>query len=270
MNRNPVINPNRSSTKIGYIYKITAPNGHSYIGQTIQNPDERLRQHIYNAENYRNDCTKLENAIRKHTDSMKHEILMIINENLLDYYETIFIEFFNTKTPNGYNLRDGGNGGCTEEMRAQMRIGNDKKLANKSWPDEKYPRVKYIYWYHETNSYGTALEGWRVSDHPNGRSKTIADSNLSMDDKYELAIKYKEFLDNYVGYFDDREQRPMHLGKYKNTGYKVRKPGFPSKWFNEQTKGESYSRAFAYLVSITMNHEFDKVFKNILIPYFED
>lgn len=61
----------------------------------------------------------LENAIRKHgADAFTHETLLIINENLLDYYETKFIEMFNTKTPYGYNLRDGGDGGYRGDERA--------------------------------------------------------------------------------------------------------------------------------------------------------
>ncbi len=263
----PRINPNRSATVTGYIYMHTSPSGKSYIGQTIRTPEERWNEHVRHADNHIDQCRALENAIRDYgAESFIHEVLMVVNENQLDYYEATLIKAYDTKAPKGYNLRDGGDGGCTDEMRARMRIGNDKKIEHKEWKYEHHPKVKYLIWYHEINKHGTYLEGYRVSDHPNGINKTYASSKISIDERYRLAVEYKVFLDNHVGYFDDRAKRPMHVGRYKESGYKVRMPGFPSKWFWSGDERADEIAAYEYLISICPNNKFDRVFKNCVIP----
>lgn len=152
-------------------------------------------------------------------------------------------------------------------MKERMRIGNNKKIPNKSWKYEHHEKLKYVFWYHEINKHGTQLEGYRVSDHPNGRPKTFADSNLSMDEKYKLAVEYKLFLDTYQGYSDTRDKLPMSMGKYNTVGYKVRYPGTASKWFNTPDESANRINAFEYLISICPNHCFARVFKDCNFPY---
>ena len=269
MNEPQMINPKRSATAPAYIYKITSPSGKSYIGQTTQNPKTRWIQHIYAANATENKCRAFERAIRKYgEDAFTHETLLLINENMVDYYEVKLIALYDTLSPNGYNLRDGGNvGTCTAEMRAQMVIGNNKKIANKSWNYEHHPKVKYIYWYHEINKHGTFLEGYRVSDHPNGRPKTFADSRLTIDERYQKAVEYRNSLDIVEDFHDEREKRPMHMGRYRVTGYKVRFPGIASKWFYTGDEAADKKDAYEFLISICPDYMFDKVFKNCEIPF---
>lgn len=262
-----MINEKRSN-KVGYIYIHTSPSGKSYIGQTTLSIDIRWQQHVAAATNNYNQCIALERAIRHHgANNFKHETMLMINENMLDFYEERFIEMHNTLVPNGYNLRAGGNGICTEYMRDNMRKGNDKKLINKAVATPNHLQIKYVIWYHETNKHGTYIDGYRVSDHPNGRDRTFADSNLTIDQKYELAVQYKLFLDDQVNYYDEREKRPKHLGRYKDIGFKVRKPGYKSKWFNSNAEELNYYHACEYLISICQDDEFDDVFKDCEIPY---
>lgn len=263
----PTINPKRSATAPAYIYKITSPSGKSYIGQTIYTPERRWKEHVKSAMKNSNQCRMFENAIRKHgAAAFTHEILLLINENMVDYYEAKFIVMCDTLSPNGYNLRAGGDGGCTEEMRAQMRIGNNKKIANKSWKYEHHPKEKYVYWYHEINKHGTPLEGYRVSDHPNGRRKVFSDSGLTMDERYRLAVEYRNSLDNVEEFHDEREKRPMHMGRYNVTGYKVRFPGIASKWFYTGDEDVDKKDAYEFLISVCPDYLFDKVFKDCEIP----
>ena len=95
INRDVVINPKRSATQQGVMYMITSPSGKSYIGQTIQLPENRWNQHIGAALRYEYHCIALEAAIREYgSTNMKYEILLITNENMLDHYEVEFIKLY--------------------------------------------------------------------------------------------------------------------------------------------------------------------------------
>ena len=57
---------------MGVIYKITAPNGKCYVGQTRNTFKERMRQHkwsitsVKGIEGNHNKCVLLGNAVRKY------------------------------------------------------------------------------------------------------------------------------------------------------------------------------------------------------------
>lgn len=97
----------------GSIYKITNKlNGHSYIGQTIQNVKERFYQHCATK------CDKavlnmaVHKAIQKYgKENFTLEILEEIDSTLLNDKEKYWIEYFDTYK-NGYNETLGGQGGA--------------------------------------------------------------------------------------------------------------------------------------------------------------
>jgi len=94
------------------IYKaINLVNGRCYIGQTIQKLENRQKHHIRaSRENY--DNMVFHKAIRKYgIDNISWEILCECSDkNEMDFMEKYFIRFYNSKTPNGYNITDGGDG----------------------------------------------------------------------------------------------------------------------------------------------------------------
>ena len=104
-------------------------NGKKYIGQTI-NPEQRKNQHKSSAFNPKDEEyeTLLHKAFRKYGyDSFTYEILVEIKDNdfnLLNELECYYIQKLNSKTPNGYNILDGGDN-CArphnEETREKMR-----------------------------------------------------------------------------------------------------------------------------------------------------
>lgn len=263
----PLVNPEKSDTKRGYIYRISSPSGRSYIGQTIQDPKDRWKQHGYSAVNNDQQCRALENAINKYgANKLTYEVIMSINENMLDYYECVFIHAYDALAPNGYNLRDGGNGVCTDDMRKRMVIGNGKKIQNKLWKYDQHPKVKYVCWYHEINKQGNEQEGYRVLDHPNGRDRTFSHSKLTIDERYQAAVAYKTMLDTYVGFYDGRERLPMYMGRHNGTGYKVRYPGMESKYFTTGDLAANKAAAYEHLISICPADQFNRVFKGYDIP----
>ena len=87
---------------IGIIYKITNRlTGKAYIGQTTGNLDKYWGSGKY-----------IIAAIKKHgKESFTKEVLKECKtENEMNEQEIFFIEKFNTKVPNGYNITIGGNG----------------------------------------------------------------------------------------------------------------------------------------------------------------
>lgn len=250
MNRTPVRNPNKSSIKSGLIYKITAPGPKykSYIGQTILKFEDRWRKHIYAASVNKKGCRYFEKAINKYKpENFTTEILLICSEDLLDFYEKMFIDVYQTLAPHGYNLREGGNGDCTEEMRRQMVIGNNKKLLRKAKLNENEVSVKYVNYCKEVNKNGTVVEGYCVEDHPNGSNKSFVKSKMTLEERRQAAISYKEFLDKHDGFYDGRKKTPKYIHKYNKTGYCVHKPGHPRKHYHSNSQEENYNNALEYL-----------------------
>jgi group I intron endonuclease len=113
------------------IYKHTAPNGKAYIGQT-NNYQARTNRHKWT----NNQCRAFANAINKYGwDSFTHHIL--IDELSLQEandWESFYIFIYNTLSPNGYNLRSGGNNStpCEETKRILSERNKGKKHSDES------------------------------------------------------------------------------------------------------------------------------------------
>lgn len=84
-----------------YIYKLTAPNGKVYIGQT-GNIKKRFK--CYNKGNCKSQ-TKLYNSLQKYGfDNFNKEILIGIENIFADFYEESFINFYDS-VENGLNIQ---------------------------------------------------------------------------------------------------------------------------------------------------------------------
>ena len=94
---------------MGIIYRIHClPTGKFYIGQTVRTLKVRLQQH----RRIHSMCTYLHRAIQKYGwDNFKTEILWEGENSLLNEIEFKYIKEFNTLAPEGYNLKEGGEGG---------------------------------------------------------------------------------------------------------------------------------------------------------------
>jgi len=86
----------------GFIYKITAPNGKAYIGQTRQTIARRLYLHMW----CKTACKAIAAAFDKYgVDQMSVLILGVFQISDLTAQEDAFIKEHGTMTPGGYNLR---------------------------------------------------------------------------------------------------------------------------------------------------------------------
>lgn len=111
------------------IYKITnLVNGKIYIGQTIQTLEKRLKQHFKPS----NGCTILREAIKKYgrENFTIEQICTVFKRISLDEVEKLCIKQFNSISPNGYNIVDGGNKGPTMIGDKNPNFGKKGKLSS--------------------------------------------------------------------------------------------------------------------------------------------
>lgn len=99
----------------GYIYKYTSPSGKSYIGQTINSLANRAKN-LQTGVGYKK-CTLFWKAINKYGwNKFLVTILAEVPIDQLNIKEQEFIKLYNTITPNGYNLTNGGEGGKQKQV----------------------------------------------------------------------------------------------------------------------------------------------------------
>lgn len=107
--------------EVGKIYKISNNFDEKlYIGQTWGDIDKRFKNHC-KADS---KCLKLRNSIQNHgKENFTIELLWEgeCTQEELDDYEIEMIGLFNTLSPFGYNLKEGGSGGKhSEESKRKM------------------------------------------------------------------------------------------------------------------------------------------------------
>jgi hypothetical protein len=121
---------------MGLIYKLTSPEGKSYIGQTVQSFKKRMNGHVH-GKSY---CRVLKCAIDEYGfDNFEKQVLWEGENELISEKEKYYIKYFNTMHPNGYNLSSGGGRGehrcqntiklMTENQRKNAKLKNDGLLG---------------------------------------------------------------------------------------------------------------------------------------------
>lgn len=173
----------------GLMYKLTSPNGKSYIGQTVQSFKKRMCGHKNASKDpTKPGCRLLNAAIRAHGwDNFTKEILVLCPAHQLDDYETKFILIYDTLAPNGYNLNTGGslNKKHSENTKAKMvesALVRDSSDYRRSEATKNLP--KHIVKFHERG-----MDGYIVQ-HPTLGKKKFMTVKKTMEEKLQEAIAY--------------------------------------------------------------------------------
>jgi group I intron endonuclease len=100
---------------MGYIYKITnKSNEKIYIGLTTkERPTDRFSQHRYLATHpeQEKNVSYLHRAMRvEGVDNFSFDIIEVVDNKNLYEREKYWIKYYNSLSPNGYNLTEGGEG----------------------------------------------------------------------------------------------------------------------------------------------------------------
>ena len=114
----------------GYIYIIkNTINDKVYIGQTSRTIQARFQQHINAALRDETGGMIIYNAIRKYgANKFYVEELECVDTDLLNEREKYWIQYYNSLTPNGYNVREGGDD-CGRKKVYQIDL-NTNKIIN--------------------------------------------------------------------------------------------------------------------------------------------
>jgi hypothetical protein len=105
---------------LGCLYSVTSPSGKKYIGISSKTAEDRWKKHVSNKK----DNCALHFAIRKY-GAKSFELKTLLFSDDWDYLclmEQKAIISFNTKSPNGYNITDGGEGTVGRVITDQQRL----------------------------------------------------------------------------------------------------------------------------------------------------
>jgi group I intron endonuclease len=130
----------------GTLYKLTFPNGKSYIGITKHSIEHRIKIHIRASRSGRK--LAIYNAIRKYgEDSFKVQVLAMDNPDNLPMLEISAIKRYGTFGVGGYNLTAGGEGTLgrsftvSEETKQKISISRIGKRPDYQHSDETKRKI---------------------------------------------------------------------------------------------------------------------------------
>lgn len=133
-----------------YIYKITnLITNKIYVGQTTRSILLRLHEHFTVAKRHKIHCI-LGNSIRKYgKENFTIEELEKCNSlEHLNEREIFWIKQLNSKTPNGYNMTDGGDGTTgrkhTEISKEKIRLSRIGRTFNHTEETKQKIRIKHL------------------------------------------------------------------------------------------------------------------------------
>lgn len=124
--------------KSGIVYKYTSPSGKFYIGKTI---NEKARKYEHKTTTLK-FLSPFGRALKKYGfDNFKYEILFKCKgtkediKDVLDYMETIYIEYSNCRCNKiGYNITPGGDTGALGyKPSVEQRIAQSKRQKGRKY-----------------------------------------------------------------------------------------------------------------------------------------
>lgn len=222
---------------MGIIYRKISPNGKSYIGQTVNSMKTRDKDHMHDYREFvklYNDnkldefkgCRALYSAYNEYgVDDFTTEILITCDDNELDDYEIYFIEFYNTLSPNGYNLTTGGCGKKKLSEETKLLISERTKKAmqekfvnRRIFKDELKELPIYVSFRQRNN-----MRGYRILNHPLCKAKEFISDTESLESLKEKTLKFLEELETKNIPYESNKKAKANKGLEK--GVRERRNG---------------------------------------------
>jgi hypothetical protein len=228
---------------MGIIYKITSPEGKTYIGQTRKTLLDRWRKHVQcsNSET-REKHTFYDDILKFGADSFTVEKIWEGPNDELNFQEQINICCENSHySEKGYNLTYGG--GCTRKDKGELHDYITKIADNKQ-----------------------GYQGYRVDY--NGKSYNCTGSGRSMEEKLLFAQDCVRRLIAGEDYKIRNKRKkgapdeftiPMYVVKRGANGFAVNRNGYKRKTFDHvhNTRKQNLINAIIYLFDKNLNADED-------------
>ena len=198
---------------IGYIYKLTSPNGKIYIGQTI---NKKQRKYHYNSKCFKQQI-KLWNNVQKYgwkpgeTFEIIEECLCGDNKCILNEREKYWIQYYDS-LKNGLNCNEGGYGNTGYIASEETKNKISKYHKNKPpMSDETKEKLRQINLGSKNPMYN--------KNHSLNSIEKIKKNKLGKKHKTETKIKMSESAKNKPPMSDETKEklRQINLGKTYET-----------------------------------------------------
>lgn len=179
---------------MGIIYCYTnLINGKKYIGQTI-NPSQRYSAHKSSYQNEKDSeyNSIFHQALRKYGwDNFQYEVLAESQDiELLNQLEIFYIDFYEARVPDGYNVLEGGNNASkpkSESTKEKMRWAHGKLTKDEviflrlAYARKESPKVIYEEYFKDRLVYSSFLNIWSGN-----RYKTVMPELIQIGRKTKL------------------------------------------------------------------------------------
>jgi hypothetical protein len=205
------------------LYKLDFPNGKSYIGITSRTAQKRFVGHIASSRNRPRGIVSF--AIGKY--GSENVALTVLGEcdnwELLCLAEIEAIEMLNTKSPNGYNLTDGGDG-ClgrqktAEEIEKIRRANLGRKATDEAKSNMRKGRLKILNERPEIAKNHSEFMKIHMNK-PENREKNSSGSKL----RFSTDSARNEAAQKTKDYFKNNPEMKDHLSK-KNKEWAINNP----------------------------------------------
>jgi len=248
---------------MGVIYKATnLINGKVYIGQTI-NFMHRVYQHRSDSNNIekRKGNSYFHNAMNQYgVDNFKFEIIEEIDNSLLNEREQYWIKFYNSYTPNGYNLTLGGDGfkghsrpQSEEEKNKRKEIMIEKYQNNPILVEECKKRTTDLW--KDENYRNNVIEGLK-NFHKNNPNFFKGENNPFFGHKHTEETKNKLKKSKKSYFVKQLNKDNLEIIKiYESLREMSRQTGYDHGWVSKAAKQNkvAYGYKWEILESVTTN-----------------
>lgn len=221
----------------GIIYKYTSPSGKCYIGQTINSLDKRARA---NGVGYKN-CPAFYKAIQKYGfQNFTCEILKTVTADSLksvgeqlDVWEQYYIELYNSLSPNGYNIRAGGD---SKAIFSKDSLAHLSGSQHPNWRDD-LNEEEIIKLYQSGQSLKAIAE--QLQEPKETIKRHLQDKELLKEKKYNQPVVKLDKQGNIICRWNSASEAERQEGASKNSiGRCCRERRRPYKGYTYRFEGD--------------------------------
>ena len=203
-------------------------NGKQYVGQTKQKLSTRFKKHKNAVTNGRG-CPLLRNAMKHHgVDKFVCDLIVMCEKDVVDEYETMFIELYDT-VQKGYNILPGGGVG-TMPRETRVKIGEKIRTRDATL-------VCNIHEHRVGSNVGYVVR------HPDMPSRSFCSMKYTLEEKLQAAMRYLNKEEETI-YTEPRldTKLPKYISHSKTHGRDQKQCGYRIEF--KLDNGKKFTKSF--------------------------